>query len=96
MVQDQRHVTLGVISFGLAVGVTWAIGVFFLGLVAWLFGWGLGVAAVLAATLYIGFAPDFIGSIAGAVWAFVDGLIGGILVAWFYNRFLLARQRFMR
>lgn len=95
MAQDQRHVTLGVISFGLAVGLTWAIGVFVLGIVAWLFGWGAGVAAVLA-TLYIGYAPDFIGSIAGAVWAFVDGLIGDILVAWFYNRFLLARQRFTR
>ncbi len=55
------------------------------------FGWGLPVAAALS-TLFIGFGPTFVGSIAGAVWAFVSGLIAGLLVAWFYNRFLLQRQ----
>jgi hypothetical protein len=92
MALDQRHTTLGVISFGLALGVSWAIAVFLLGIVASLFGWGVGVAAALA-SLYIGYGPSFVGAITGAVWAFVDGLIFGVMIAWFYNRFLLARQR---
>lgn len=92
MALNERHATLGVISFGLAVGLTWAIGVFALGIVAWLFDWGGGLAGALA-TLYIGYGPSFVGAIAGAVWAFVDGLIGGLMVAWFYNRFLLARRK---
>lgn len=95
MANDQRHATLGVISLGLAIGVTWAIAVFVLGLAAWLFGWGIEVASALS-SLYIGYGPSFVGAITGAVWGFVDGLILGALIAWFYNRFLLGRQRHLK
>ena len=90
MARNEMHMTLGVISFGLALGVTWAIVVFVLGLAAWLFGWGVDVAIALS-SLYIGYGPSFVGAIAGAVWAFVDGLIAGALIAWFYNRLLRSR-----
>lgn len=92
MAENQHHMSLGVVSFGLAVGVTCAIFVFILGVVATAFGWGLQLAAALS-SLFIGFGPTFVGAIAGAVWAFVDGLIAGALIAWFYNRFLLRRRR---
>jgi hypothetical protein len=95
MAQDQQHATLGVISFGLAVGLTWAILVFVLGLLAALLGWGVVIAAALS-SLYIGYGPTFVGSIAGAVWAFVNGLLAGVLIAWFYNRFLVTRRHAMR
>jgi len=91
MAQNSAHTTIGVISLGLAIGVTAAIFVFVLGIAATLFGWGAYLAQVLQ-NLFIGFAPTFVGSIAGAVWAFVDGFIAGILIAWFYNRFLLSRH----
>ena len=92
MARDHHHQTLGVISFGLAVGLTAAIGVFLLGTLSAVFGWGVPLVLILS-SLYIGFEPSFVGSIAGAVWAFVDGLVAGVLIAWFYNRFLLRRQR---
>ena len=91
MAQDHHHTTLGVISFGLALGVTSAIFVFLLGIMAAWFGWGVEMARTLS-SLYIGFGPTFVGSISGAVWAFVDGLLFGVLVAWLYNRFLLRRR----
>ena len=92
MALNQHHTTLGVLSFGFALGLTWAILVFVLGIVAAAFGWGVPVAAALA-SLYLGFGPTFIGSVAGAVWAFVNGLVAGLMVAWLYNRFLLTRRR---
>jgi hypothetical protein len=95
MAMNERHATLGVISLGLALGMSWAIGVFVLGIAAWLFGWGVGVAGALA-SLYIGYGPSFVGAVAGAVWGFADGFIFGVMIAWFYNRFLLARQRHMK
>jgi hypothetical protein len=95
MTQDQHHTTLGVISFGFALGLTWAILVFVLGLVATFLGWGVAVAGALS-SLYLGYGPTLIGSIAGAVWAFVNGLVAGILIAWFYNRVLLTRRRALR
>lgn len=95
MARNQHHTTLGVVSFGLAVGTTSALLIFVLGIMAAFFGWGLAVAAALS-TLFIGFGPTFVGSITGAVWAFVGGLVTGSLVAWFYNRFLLRRQLHLR
>ncbi len=95
MARDGTHATLGVISFGVALGVTWALAVSFLAVVASLFGWGIGLAAVLG-TLYIGYAPGLVGAVVGAVWGFVNGLILGVLVAWLYNRFLLTRQLHIR
>ena len=92
MAENHRHMSLGVVSFGLALGVTSAIFVFVLGVVAAFFGWGVQLAAALS-SLYIGYGPTFVGAIAGAVWAFVDGLIAGVLIAWFYNRFLLRRKK---
>ena len=91
MARNHTHATLGVISFGLALGLTCALLVFLLGIMAGLFGWGAFLAQVLQ-NLFIGFAPTFVGSIAGAVWAFVDGFIAGALIAFFYNRFLLVRR----
>jgi hypothetical protein len=73
------------------MGTTSAVLVFVLGIVAAFFGWGAPLAAALS-TLFIGFGPTFVGSIAGAVWAFVSGLITGLMIAWLYNRFLLQRQ----
>jgi hypothetical protein len=92
MALNEHHATLGVISLGMALGVTWAIAVFLLGMMAWLFGWGIEVASALS-SLYIGYGPSFVGAIAGAVWGFVDGLVFGIVIAWLYNRFLLVRRQ---
>ena len=85
-----QKASLGVVSLGLAVGIAWALGVFLLGLGAGLFDWGIPVVAVLA-SLYRGYDPSFVGNITGAVWGFVDGFIGGALVAWLYNRFVARR-----
>ena len=91
MTRNATHMTLGVISFGLAVGVTWGLAVAILAVATALFGWGTALAIILQG-LYAGFAPTLPGAIAGAVWGFVNGLLFGVLVAWFYNRFLFTRQ----
>ena len=77
--------TLGVLSLGVALGITNALIVFLLGITTALAGWGILVVQVLA-TLYIGYEPTLLGAITGAVWAFVDAFIVGILFAWIYNK----------
>lgn len=84
------YARLGVISFGLATGIAFALFVFLLGLVAALTGWGAELAGALS-SLFLGYSPSVVGAITGAVWAFVDGLIGGVLIAWLYNKLLLRR-----
>jgi len=85
------HARLGVISFGLAIGVTWALTVVFLAVMSAAFKWGI-VFAVALQNVYIGFGPNFVGAIAGAVWGFGHGFLFGVLIAFFYNRFLFSRH----
>jgi hypothetical protein len=66
-----------------AFGLTWAIAMLFIGWVA-IFGWGIRVVDILS-SLYIGFAPTFIGGIIGAVWGFFDGAIGAAIFVLLYN-----------
>ena len=87
MPANGQRAALGVISFGLAVGVTTALFTFVLGLMATFLGWGVELARVMA-SLYVGYSPTLGGTITGTVWGFVDGFVGGILIAWLYNRFL--------
>ena len=90
MTQTLTKASLGVVSLGLAIGVTWAFGVFLLGVGAAFFNWGVPVVAVLS-SVYIGYSPTFVGSITGAVWGFVDGFVGGVIIAWLYNKFVSRR-----
>lgn len=76
---------LNVKALALAGGVLWSVCILFLGWAAWLADWGTVLVRTMA-SLYIGFAPSFVGGIIGAVWAFVDGIIGGAALAWLYNR----------
>jgi hypothetical protein len=71
------------VPLGVAFGVLWAIGVFGVGITA-MFNWGGGIVTGLG-TFYIGYGPSILGAIIGAIWAFVDGLVAGVIVAWIYN-----------
>jgi hypothetical protein len=74
---------LSIKGLAISVGVAWAAIVLFIGWVA-IFGWGTKVVEVMSA-LYIGYAPTWLGGIIGAAWAFVDGAIGGLIIALVYN-----------
>jgi hypothetical protein len=71
------------LALGVAIGVLWAIYVFVVGITA-MFDWGTALVEALA-SLYIGYGASVIGAIIGAVWAFVDGFIAGVVIAWIYN-----------
>lgn len=75
---------LSIYSLGVAIGMTWALGVLVIGLLAWQLEFALTWLELLS-SVYIGFAPSFIGVMIGVIWGFVDGFIGGVLVAWIYN-----------
>jgi hypothetical protein len=85
------HARLGVISFGLAIGLTWALSVVLLAVMAAAFDWGIIFAAALQ-NLYIGFGPTFVGATAGAVWGFAHGFLSGVLIAFYSNRFWFSRH----
>lgn len=75
---------LSVRGLGLALGVTWGLGVLMLGVLAAV-GWGRPVVDVLG-SVYLGYRPTPLGTVIGGAWAFVDGAAAGAIVAWLYNR----------
>jgi hypothetical protein len=72
------------VALGIAIGVLWAIYVGCLGITA-IFGWGTALVDALA-SLYIGYGASILGAIIGAIWAFIDGLVAGVVVGWIYNK----------
>jgi len=78
-------VKLDVKAFGLAFGIMWGALMFLLGLTNIFCHWGIVIQEVMA-NLYIGYKPTFLGSIIGGIWGFFDAGIGGVIIAWLYNK----------
>lgn len=83
---------LDVINLGVAFGCTWTIGILLLGWIGWLSGWGVAMIEVLG-SVYLGYDPTFWGTVIGGIWAFVDGFIGGIILAAIYNSCTCGKSR---
>ena len=80
---------LNINAFALTCGILGGVGLF---LLTW---WliltdGATGEKTLIGRIYLGYCISPLGSIVGLLWAFVDGLICGAILAWLYN-FLAAR-----
>lgn len=75
---------LNIKAFGLACGIVWGLGIFFL---TWwiLFFEGNSVGPTFLSRIYRGYTITPVGSLVGLVWAAIDGWIGGLIFAWVYN-----------
>jgi len=80
---------LSVKSLALSVGILWGGTVFLVGIVNLIWP-GYGNAMLeLASSIYPGYHIGGFGSvIVGALYAFLDGAIGGAILAWLYNALL--------
>lgn len=79
---------LNIKALALSGGCIWAASVLFVGL-AHLFWPSYGTTFLdLVASIYPGFHPSngFGAVIVGALYAFIDGGIGGAVLAWLYNK----------
>ncbi len=75
---------LDVKALAIAAGISWASYMLLIGWLAAMFGFGTSFVEMIS-SMYIGFTPTFLGGIIGAIWGFVDGAIGGAIIAFVYN-----------
>ena len=77
---------INVRALGLALGILWALGVFFMAIAAMVIpgNWGDLVVGLLG-NVYVGYDASVVGALLGFLWGFVDGFVGGALIAWLYN-----------
>ena len=77
---------LNVKALALAGGIAWDLAVFLLTIWYLIFGFD-GHTLQKIHHVYLGYSVSIGGAFIGLVWGFIDGLIGGALVAWLYNKF---------
>jgi len=77
---------LSPIALGLSIGVVWALGMFFVGILAYLVDYGKPFLMAMNSIYLVG-GPSLVNAFLGALAGFVDGFIGGALIALFYNLF---------
>ena len=80
---------LSVKGLAVGLGVSWAVCMLFVGWTS-IFGWGVKFVETMS-SVYIGFTPTFLGGAIGAIWGFVDGAIGGAIIALIYNAIVRKR-----
>jgi hypothetical protein len=85
---------LDIKAFALTCGLIWGIGLF---LMTW---WIIALEGSTGEVpfigrIYLGYAITPAGSVIGLLWALLDGLVGGAVFAWLYNRLaeMIARRR---
>lgn len=78
---------LNIKAFSMACGIIWGLGIFCL--TWWIIKFnGVTKETTFIGRLYRGYKVSPIGSLIGLVWAFFDGLIGGAIFAWLYNKII--------
>jgi len=78
---------LDALKFGLACGISWSLAVLFLPLLTGLIGGGYGSGIIKGiGSLYIGYQANLVGAIIGAIWAFFDVGVFGLMIALIYNK----------
>jgi hypothetical protein len=82
---------LNVKAFGLACGVLWGGGMFLVGLIDTISTWGDAWGQVMS-SIYLGYTPTILGSIICGIWGFLNAGLLGLLLAWLYNKFSIAKK----
>ena len=80
----EKPIKFNVWAFGVALGIVWGLSMLIAGWTS-IFGWGAMFVNTMS-SVYLGYIPSFGGGIVGAIWGFVDGFIGGVLLSFIYNR----------
>ena len=71
-------------AVGLAMGILTGLSLFIMTLLALYANYLTNIAELLV-DVYPYYEVSLQGAVAGLIWGFIDGLIGGLLFAWFYN-----------
>jgi hypothetical protein len=81
----EEYMRLNIKAFALTVGIMWGCALFFLTWWVMLFEGATGERTSIGC-IYRGFRISPVGSVFGLMWGFFDGLGGGAVFAWLYNK----------
>lgn len=73
-------------ALALSIGIVWGLAVFLLTVWFLIMGYNGNLLAKLG-SVYLGYSVSWLGAFIGLIYGFVDGLIGGALLGFLYNKF---------
>ena len=73
-------------ALGLAGGLIWGGGIFFITLISIKTSYAQ-MLLMLLIDIYPGYSISISGAFMGLIWGFVDAFLGGYILAWLYNWF---------
>ena len=74
-------------GFSLACGIMWGVLIFLMTLAAtYMNGYGVEFLHAFPESIYPWYEISLKGSFIGLVMGFIDGLVGGVIFAWLYNK----------
>ncbi len=76
---------LSVKKLSLSLGILSALCMLVMTVGTWLYGWWPNTTSLIM-EWYPGYGMSWSGLLAGVVLGFFDGLVGGALIAWLYNK----------
>ena len=82
-----HYMRLRPLGFGMSLGILWALSVAVISLLSIYLSYGTAIVTFLT-TVYLGYELTLVGVLIGTGWAFLDGFVGGFLLAAVYNLFV--------
>jgi hypothetical protein len=74
------------LALGIALGIIWGGALCITTLVSTYTGYARLFLETIPQSVYPGYTISLFGSVLGLIYGFVDGLVGGALISWIYNR----------
>ena len=73
-------------ALGTGLGIVWGVSLFLTTWISYVTGYADLFLNTMAGSIYPGYSISPAGSFLGLIYGFLDGLIGGAVVAWIYNK----------
>ncbi|ALE51892.1 hypothetical protein SP60_00645 [Candidatus Thioglobus autotrophicus] len=80
------HQKLDAKALALSLGILWSLAILSISIVALYSDSYLHHITSFFSSIYLGYSLSLTGILIGMVWAFVDAAIGGLVLAWLYNK----------
>ncbi|UCG79430.1 MAG: bacteriophage holin [Nitrospirota bacterium] len=73
-------------ALGIGLGAVWGVSIFITTWVSYYTGYADLFLRTMAGSIYPGYSISPVGSFVGAIYSFIDGIVGGYILAWIYNK----------
>lgn len=80
------HQSINTKALALSLGILWSLALLSVSIIALMSESYLHNIVGFLSSIYLGYSLSFTGILIGMVWAFIDAAVGGLVLAWLYNK----------